>query len=87
MGGWDQALYKRALELDPHHVNILSNYGLFLSENGSYEGAQRMYETALAVDPMHSNCLYNYAVLFDSGFKVSNRALNQTTTRLIRAVN
>lgn len=27
-----QALYKEALEVNPHSVNILSNYGLFLSE-------------------------------------------------------
>lgn len=29
-----QAYYRRALEADPCHVNILSNYGLFLAEVG-----------------------------------------------------
>jgi len=66
-------MYNRALELDPYHVNILSNYGLFLSENGNYEGAQRIYEAALGMEPSHANCLYNYAVLFDSGLNVRFR--------------
>lgn len=66
-----QSLYKQVLALDPHNVNMLSNYGLFLAEvRCDYSGAKAAYEVALALDPKHSNCLYNYAVLFDSGLQV-----------------
>lgn len=66
-----QALYERALAGDPSHVDILSNYGLFLAEvKQDFPKAKDMYERALVIDPSHGNCLYNYAVMLDGGMKV-----------------
>ena len=58
-------LYQRVLDLQPHHVGALCNYGLLLhtEPNRCWEAAEDMYERALAIDQRHCATLCNYAAL------------------------
>ncbi len=70
-----EAMYRRAFDADPTHVNNLSNFGLFLSEiRCDYSGAEEMYNAAMLADSSHANAVYNYSVLLDSGIGDQKRA-------------
>jgi Tfp pilus assembly protein PilF len=61
-----EAMYKRALEADPKHVNTLCDYALLLTTvRGKHDDAEAMYKRALAAeaDPKHVHTLYCYARL------------------------
>jgi Tfp pilus assembly protein PilF len=42
-------MYKRALDIDPGHVNILCNYGVLLRNKGDLDGAEAMYKRGLVL--------------------------------------
>ncbi|KAI8504949.1 hypothetical protein Bbelb_170580 [Branchiostoma belcheri] len=52
-------LYQHALALDPHNVEVLTEYGEFLEEEHNYMEADHMYTKALTVRPGHTQALTN----------------------------
>lgn len=61
-----EALFKRALELDPESPLVLGSYGLL--RHTAYrdaDGAEALYRQALALDPAHVATLYNYGSLLE----------------------
>ncbi|MDD4498170.1 MAG: tetratricopeptide repeat protein, partial [Methanosarcinaceae archaeon] len=55
--------YKKALEIDPKHLNTHSNYGNLLKQMGRQKEAEEQYKKALEIDPKHLNTHYNYGNL------------------------
>jgi len=51
--------YRRALELDPDNVNVLTDLGAILYYQGKLEEARQMLERALEIDPKHPAALFN----------------------------
>jgi tetratricopeptide (TPR) repeat protein len=55
-------MYKRALEKEPDHANILVNYAIFLKNiRKDYDRAEEMYKRALEKEPDRAYILGNYA--------------------------
>jgi tetratricopeptide (TPR) repeat protein len=52
--------YRKALELDPNHVNALTNLANLLWEKRDIKGAEEFYKKALAIDPGNENASWNY---------------------------
>ncbi|MBI4260685.1 MAG: tetratricopeptide repeat protein [Actinobacteria bacterium] len=60
--------YRRALELDPSHVNALGNLANLLWSRGETEEALELYTRALEIDPGNENVTWNFArVLASTG--------------------
>ena len=73
--------YKRALDADPKHTNILGNYASFLTDvRQDHEAAEEYYKRALHVDPKNPNNLGNYAKQL-----LILRRFDDATTLLCRA--
>lgn len=58
-------LYRRALEVEPHHVDARINLGRLHHEDGQLEEARRQYERALEFAPGHSTAAYNLGVVLE----------------------
>lgn len=54
--------YRRALELDPGHVDARINLGRLLHEAGAFNSAERHYRLALGVRPDNPTALFNLGV-------------------------
>jgi tetratricopeptide (TPR) repeat protein len=54
--------YRRALELDPEHVEAHVNLGRILHEEKSLAGAEAHYRMAIRGDPAHATALFNLGV-------------------------
>jgi tetratricopeptide (TPR) repeat protein len=60
--------YRRALELDPGHVDTRLNLGRLLHEDGRLHAAEAHYRLALSVSPTEATALFNLGVcLQDQG--------------------
>ena len=56
------AMYKKALELDPTHAGHTGNYAIFLADQRKdYDAAEAMYKKALELDPTNAGNTGNYA--------------------------
>ena len=58
-------LYRRALEVEPDHVDARINLGRLQHEDGQLEEARRQYEQALESAPGHSTAAYNLGVVLE----------------------
>lgn len=61
---WDEAeaLYRRAIEVDPNHATNLGNYALLLTDvRNAYDEAEALYRRAIEAGPKDANNLGNYA--------------------------
>ncbi len=63
--------YRRALELDPDHVEAHVNLGRILHADGSLQAAAAHYRAAVRLDPTHAVALYNLGVLAEDSGDVS----------------
>jgi tetratricopeptide (TPR) repeat protein len=57
--------YRRALELDPHHVESRVNLGRLVHETGRAAPAEAHYRLALAAEPQHPTAWFNLGVALD----------------------
>ncbi len=57
--------YRRALELDPRHVDARINLGRLLHESREWEAAEKHYRMALADRADDSTALFNLAVVLE----------------------
>lgn len=58
-------LYRRALEMEPGHVDARINLGRLQHEDGQLEEARRQYERALEFAPGHPTAAYNLGVVLE----------------------
>ena len=58
-------LYRRALEMEPDHVDARINLGRLQHEDGQLEEARRQYERALESVPGHPTAAYNLGVVLE----------------------
>jgi len=67
LGAPEQAreAYRRALELDPRHVDARINLGRLLHESREWEAAEKHYRMALADRGDDSTALFNLAVVLE----------------------
>ena len=57
--------YRRALELDAHHVDAHVNLGRLLQEDGKASEAEAHYRVALAADPEHATAAFNLGIALE----------------------
>jgi len=57
--------YRRALELDAHHVNAHVNLGRLLHEDGKPSEAEAHYRLALSGDPEHATAAFNLGLALE----------------------
>lgn len=57
--------YRRALELDPVHVDARINLGRLLHEGGVLHAAEMHYRMALAADPKSATAAFNLGVVYE----------------------
>ncbi len=73
--------YRRALELDPNHVEANLNLGRLLHEEGRFGKAEEHYRSACAADPDDYTAAYNLGVVledlgrFEEAIEAYRRAL------------
>ncbi|MBA3688729.1 MAG: tetratricopeptide repeat protein [Chloroflexi bacterium] len=53
--------YRKALQIEPNHVNALGNLANLLSERGDSDGARDLYQLAIAIEPPDENASWNFA--------------------------
>jgi tetratricopeptide (TPR) repeat protein len=58
-------LYRRALEVEPGHVDARINFGRLQHEDGQLDEARRQYERALESAPGHPTAAYNLGVVLE----------------------
>jgi len=60
-GDYDKAIeeYKKAIEIDPNHVNSHLNLGEAYYQKGMYEEAKSEYQYVLRLNNMHPKAHYN----------------------------
>lgn len=56
-----ESAYRKALAIDPKHVNALGNLANLLRQKGDAVAADEYYQLALDADPRNENASYNYA--------------------------
>jgi tetratricopeptide (TPR) repeat protein len=54
---------RKALELNPHCVDAVVNFGELYLQRGDYQHARECFETALSYDPTHRKALQGRATL------------------------
>ncbi len=69
-----EALYKKALELDPSNANHAGNYAMLADQRKDYDAAEALYKKALELDPSHANNTGNYASFLANPRKDYNAA-------------
>ena len=57
-----KAAYRKAVEIDPRHVDAHLNLGRLLHEEGRVRSAHTQYRQALEASPDHPTALFNLAV-------------------------
>jgi tetratricopeptide (TPR) repeat protein len=65
-GQWRDAIpyYDRALQLNPHNADVITDKGTCYRNLGMTDEAVRDYRLALRVEPTHQNALYNLGVVY-----------------------
>ena len=56
-------LLSRAVQINPKHIESLTNLGSAFRENNNFPSAQNCYEQAIAIDPTHVDAYFNYGNL------------------------
>jgi len=78
-----ETAYRKALELEPEHVNAQINLGRLLHTAGGYAQAEALYRRALDLQPDHAVAAFNLGVVLeDQG--ILDAALN-SYERAVRA--
>lgn len=58
-----EALFRRALDLEPDNADILGDFALFMQEiRGDFEQAETLYRQAIQENPRHDKNLDNFAI-------------------------
>jgi tetratricopeptide (TPR) repeat protein/TolB-like protein len=57
--------YKRAIDLDPRHVEARMGLAEVYEDKGLYDEAVAEYRTVVAQDPRHTGALYNLALVYE----------------------
>jgi DNA-binding transcriptional MerR regulator len=57
--------YRKAVEIDPTHVDAHLNLGRMLHEEGRVRSAHKQYQAALEASPEHSTALFNLGVALE----------------------
>jgi tetratricopeptide (TPR) repeat protein len=57
--------YRRALELNPNHVETRARLGNLLQEEGALESAEAHFRLALAIDPTYVTALFHLGVCLE----------------------
>ena len=58
-----ERLFKQVLQGAPNHLGALNLFGLFLTNRGRFDEAERYIQTALKTGPASEATLYNYGVI------------------------
>jgi len=64
--------YRRALELDTHHVDAHVNLGRLLHEQGLLEEAERHYRQALRQSPDHATAAFDLGIALEDRDRVTD---------------
>ncbi len=64
--------YRRALELDTHHVDAHVNLGRLLHEQGLLEEAERHYRQALRQNPDHATAAFDLGIALEDRDRVTD---------------
>ena len=64
--------YRRALELDPGHVDTRVNLGRLLHEEGRLNAAEAHYRLALSVRPTEATALFNLGVCLEDQGRIDD---------------
>jgi len=64
--------YRRALELDTHHVDAHVNLGRLLHEQGLIEEAERHYRQALGQNPEHATAAFDLGIALEDLGRVAD---------------
>jgi len=67
--------YRRALDLEPKHVNALGNLANLMWEKGDKDQAATLYRRALEIDPKNESVTYNFARFLHGGLSDPNASL------------
>jgi protein O-GlcNAc transferase len=67
--------YRRALQLEPHHVASLYNLGLVLRETKRLEEAERCFRRVCELEPRDADALLHLASLLDARSSVAEAAI------------
>ena len=62
-----EALYRRALEDNPNHIQAMSMLGMMLMDNRKTEEAHALFSRILEIDPEHHHALHNLGRLMQIG--------------------
>lgn len=71
--------YGRALELEPHNPDVLTDQGIMYRELGQFEKAIENFQKANRADPKHVQSLFNMGVVLSSDLKQPTKAIEVWT--------
>ena len=91
-------VYMRALEINPHTMNVYNSLGILYRRQGDLQKAIRMYNKALRVSPLDENIHYNLARVhiaakeFDQAREVLKKSLGlnpefEEAAQLLRSID
>ncbi len=70
-GQWTDAIgyYDRALRMNPHNADLVTDKGTCYRNIGMIDEAAREYLRALQIDPTHQNALFNLGIVYSQDKK------------------
>jgi tetratricopeptide (TPR) repeat protein len=76
-GEWRHAIsyYDRALRLNPHNADVITDRATCYRNLGMTDEAVRDYRLALRVEPTHQNALYNLGIVYAHDKKDLSKAI------------
>lgn len=72
--------YGRALELDPHDADVLTDQGIMFRRVGWFDRAVENFRKAGEIDPAHAQSLYNLGIVYRYDIKDFDAAIAAWTT-------
>jgi tetratricopeptide (TPR) repeat protein len=67
--------YAKALELNPHDPNILTDQGIMYRATGAFDKAIANFEKANKINPKHVQSLYNLGIVYAHDLNAKDKAL------------
>lgn len=71
-----EAAYRRALAVEPEHVNAMINLGRLRHAERAHEEAELLYRRALAIEPRHAIARFNLGVVLEDQDRVDEAISN-----------